>query len=199
MTRIIIVAMTVAFAKAPAPEATFAGAQVPKALMMMAGPRLAQTQALDTPSAAKALVPLLKGVRERLRPHVGIVPGTPRPSPFTGTQTTLFSIGIGRKNVPVDPRVKEAIDRLLAWKVEDPTQTAQAVLFDHWLDQLSVMATTFRSPGDTSVSTCDSACVVAKVTEPGEAFGRTRNEREEARDELLLRALGAAVDEVEPD
>jgi hypothetical protein len=156
-------------------------------------PLAGQAQAPDTPTAAHALVPLLKDVKARLRPRVGIVPGNPQPSPFTGTQTTLFSIGIGKRSVPVDPKVAKAIDQLLAWKIDaaDGSQTADAVLFDHWLTQLTVKAAAV------GVLNCDAACVVAKFTAPDEAFGKSRNEREEMRDQLLLDALADAVDELE--
>lgn len=154
-------------------------------------PPVGLAQAPDTPTAARALVPLLKDVKARLRPRVGIVPGEPQPSPFTGTQTTLFSIGIGKRSVPVDPKVAKAIDQLLAWKIDDPSQTAEAVLFDHWLTQLTVKAATV------GVLNCDAACVIARFAAPDEAFGKTPKEREEMRDQLLLDALAAAVDELE--
>jgi hypothetical protein len=154
-------------------------------------PLAGQAQAPDTPTAAHALVPLLKDVKARLRPRVGIVPGNPQPSPFTGTQTTFFSIGIGKRSVPVDPKVAKAIDQLLAWNIADPSQTAGAVLFDHWLTQLTVKA---AAVGELN---CDAACVIAKFTAPDEAFGKSQKEREEMRDQLLLDALADAVDELE--
>lgn len=174
MTRIIIVALT-ALTMVPLPS----GAQAPREP--------------DTATAARALVPLLKGVQHRLRPRVGVLaPGNPTPSPFTGTVTTLVSFAIGKREVPVDPKVADAMNRLLAWNPDDKTQTAEAVLFDHWLTQLTVKA------GHVGLLNCDSACVVNKFTEPDASFGKSKKEREETRDHLLLEAVADAVEELEP-
>lgn len=159
-------------------------------LMMMPLPGAAQ--APDTPTAARALVPLLKGIQQRLRPRLGVGRGEPQPSPFTGTMTTIVSFGISKKEVPVDPKVVKAIDRLQAWKIDAQDQTAEAILFDHWLTQLTVKA------AHVGLLNCDAACVVQKFTEPDEAFGRSKKEREEMRDQLLLEALADAVEELEP-
>ncbi len=160
-------------------------------LMML--PLTGVAQAPDTETAARALVPLLNNVKQRLRPRAGIVvPGNPQPSPFTGTVTTLLSFGIGKKEVPVDPKVVKAIDQLLAWKIGAEDQIAEAVLFDHWLTQLTVKAAIVGQLN------CDAACVVQKFAEPDQAFGRSQKEREETRNQLLLDALAAAVEELEP-
>ncbi len=160
------------------------------ALTMVPLPSAAQGP--DTPTAARAVVPLLKGVKERFRPRTGVtMPGDPQPSPFTGTVTTLLSFSVGKRSVPVDPKVAKAIDQLLAWNPDHKDQTAEAVLFDHWLTQLTVKA------AHVGLLNCDAACVVQNFTEPGPAFGRTQKEREEERDRLLLEALVDAVEELE--
>lgn len=151
------------------------------------------TAAPDTITAAKALVPLLDSVRQRLQPRVGITgPGDPPPSPFTGRQSTVVSVGVGKRDADVDPRVVKAIAQLQEWKIGREDQTAEAVLFDHWLGQLTVRAAMV------GLLDCDASCVVSRFPKPDEAFGRSRHEREEMRDQLLLDALSAAVDELEP-
>jgi hypothetical protein len=151
----------------------------------------ASAQTVDTVAAARALVPLLGGVQERLRPRVGIVPGQPQPSPFTGTVTTLVSIGIGKKDVTIDARVLEAMNRLQRWNPENKAQSNEAVLFDHWLTQLTVKA------AHVGLLNCDASCVVQRFTKPDEAFGPSPKEREERRDHLVLEALADAVEELE--
>ena len=63
--------------------------------------------------AARALVPLLKDVKAHARPGATVKPGAVPKSPFAGTQTTLFAFTLSKHNVPVDPRVVTAMNRLL--------------------------------------------------------------------------------------
>jgi hypothetical protein len=154
-------------------------------------------QAPDTEAAARALVPLLKSVRERLQPRLGIQPGTLPPSPFTGRQSTVVAVRIGEKEVSVEPKVREALDRLLAWNQKMTPDSPDAILFDHWLDRVKIKATTVAPPGSTSIE-CDTQCAINRFTELGEAFGPSRKDREEMRDQLLLDALIDAVGELEP-
>lgn len=157
----------------------------------------AQSAAPGVEAAARALVPLLNGVRERLQPRVGVQPGTLPPSPFTGQQSTAVAMRIGKGDVRVDENVRQAVDRLLAWDRKVEPETDDATLFVHWLDHVRVRATTMRPPGTTSLD-CDTACAVERFTKPGEAFGRSKGDREEMRDQLLLEALASAVRELQP-
>jgi aspartate oxidase len=50
--------------------------------------------AVQRQEAARALVPLLEGVKQRAEPAVTIKPGTLPNSPFTGRQTTLFAFTV---------------------------------------------------------------------------------------------------------
>lgn len=161
------------------------------------GGTLSAQAGVDTESAARALVPLLKSVRQRLQPRVGITPGALPPSPFTGTQTAIVAVRIGEKEVNIEPKVRAALDRLLAWNMEMSPESPDAALFSHWLSHVRLKAVSVPPPGSTSMD-CDTACAVARFTEPGEAFGSSRKAREEMRDQLLLDALIAAVDELEP-
>ena len=87
--------------------------------------------------AARALVPLLKDVKRHAQPGVNVQPGTAPNSPFTGRPSTLFAFTVSKRSVPVDARVLEAMDQLLAWNVNDPARQDVAQLFDRWLAELS--------------------------------------------------------------
>lgn len=163
----------------------------------VASPELAAQAAPGIEQAADELVPLLKSVRGRLQPRFGVQPGALPPSPFTGQQSTAAAVRIGKVEIQVDARVRAAIDRLLAWNRKVEPETADATLFVHWLDQVRSRASWVRPPGSTSLE-CDTACTVERFTKPGEAFGRSKNDREEMRDQLLLEALVDAVEELEP-
>jgi hypothetical protein len=141
--------------------------------------------------AARALVPLLKDVRRRAQPGISIQPGGAPNSPFTGTQTTLFAFTVGKRSVPVDPRVVQAMDTLIAWKAGDAKATAAAALFDEWLDQLTI-----KSAGlglTAGLTTCDTSCVISRMTTLDETWGSSPKYRAELRDEMLLDALTKAV------
>jgi len=67
--------------------------------------------------AARRLVPLLKAVQTHAQPTATVRPGSVPNSPFTGTQTTLFAFTFSKRDVPVEPRVITAMNRLLDWNV----------------------------------------------------------------------------------
>lgn len=141
--------------------------------------------------AARALVPLLKAVKAHSQPGVTVKPGTAPDSPFTGTQTTLFSFSLGKRTVPVDPRVVQAMNRLLDWNIGANGHDEEAQIFDQWLVQLqsrSAAATRLAGGG-----LCDLNCVVARMTTLSETWGPSPRGRADERDELLLDALTAAV------
>jgi hypothetical protein len=186
MTRISII-IALAVIMAPSAHAALAYASPAETI------QAEKAAAPDTVTAAKALVPLLDSVRQRLQPRVGVTgPGDPPPSPFTGRQSTVVSVGVGKRDAQVDPKVVKALHQLQEWKIGRDDQTAEAVLFDHWLGQLTVKAAMI------GLVDCDASCVVSRFPKPDEAFGRSRNAREEMRDQLLLDALSAAVDELDP-
>jgi hypothetical protein len=142
--------------------------------------------------AARALIPLLKGVKAHAQPGVTVTPGTAPDSPFTGTQTTLFAFSLSKRSVPVDPRVVAAMNRLLDWNAGAPGQEENARLFDRWLVELEARsAAAGRMRGD--VGLCDVTCVVARMTTLNETWSSSPKNRADVRDELLLEALKVAV------
>lgn len=174
--------------------AVAAGAQTtsPEAPPQAAAPAtVAPTAPPDTITAARVLIPLLDSLKARLRPRLGVGAGDPPPSPFTGTQTTVVSVGVGKRTSEENQRLLKGIEQLQRWTVGDQRQAAEAVLFDHWLGQLTLKATIV------GLRDCDSACLVERFPKPDAAFGKSRREREETRDRLLQDALANAMDEVE--
>lgn len=154
----------------------------------------AQDAPMSTEDAARALVPLLAGVRERIdTARWSVRPGTLPPSPFTGRQSQIIGLTVGKSPVQVDPKVRKAMEQLQAWTIDAPPGR-EAVLFGHWLTALRLRGSNLRTPP----SACDTACVVDLFTEPGEAFGSSPDERVATRDQLLLETLIVAVDEAEP-
>lgn len=146
--------------------------------------------AVQRQEAARALVPLLEGVKRRAEPGVTIQPGTLPNSPFTGKQSTLFAFTVSRRSVPVDSRVVDAIDRLIAWDAEGPSAD-DAALFDRWLAELTSRSAGAVLPAGQGV--CDTACVVKRMTTLDESWGQSPRNRAELRDETLLDALTAVV------
>ena len=141
--------------------------------------------------AARKLVPLLRDVQRHAQPGATVAPGTVPNSPFTGTQTTLFAFTISKRSVPVDPRVVRAMNQLLDWNIGAAGREAEAALFDDWLVELqarSVAAVRLSGGG-----LCDVNCVVTRMTTLDESWGASPKGRDDARDELLLDALTAAV------
>lgn len=141
--------------------------------------------------AARALVPLLKQVRQRARGGVAVQPGTVPNSPFTGTQTTLFAFTVSQRSVPVDARVVAAMDRLITWNINDPNTADTGRLFDEWLGELQV-----KNSGAMLMRggpPCDVTCLAKRMTTLDESWGASPKGRGESRDELLLDALTAAV------
>lgn len=158
--------------------------QQPKPIELDATTLAARTQ------AARSLVPLLEDVRKRATAPVTVQQGDPPPSPFTGQQSTLLSFSIS-KRPPVDPRVVQAMERLLKWTPGDRSDEAQARLFDEWLNQLSRKATGLALR--TSAVACDTQCVVETMTQLDDTWGPTTRDRAEQRDGVLLDALNEAV------
>ncbi len=155
---------------------------------------LAQDTPMTTEAAAKALVPLLGGVRERVdASRWSLGPGSLPPSPFTGRQSQIVALTLGRSPVAVDPKVRKAMDQLQAWNIGGPPGP-EAVLFGHWLNALQLRGAGLKTPP----APCDTTCVVELFTSPGEKFGSGQRQREEMRDRLLLEALVVAVEEMEP-
>lgn len=145
----------------------------------------------DTAAAAKALQPLLQQVRTRMQsPGVAVTPGALPPSPFTGRSSAAVAVTVGRQPAKVDPKVLEAMDRLLAWDRTLVAGEETTTLFLRWLDQLKLKVTTVGPPDPRA---CDTACVVARLAKPDERFGKSRAERERTRDELLVFALSDAL------
>ena len=151
----------------------------------------AQTTA-QREAAAKSLVPLLKTVRRKASGQVTAQQGSVPNSPFTGTQTTVVAVTVGKRTAPVDQQVVKAMDRLIAWKIADPNAVADAALFDEWLQQLSVKASALGAQLGTQV-TCDTTCVIERMTKLGDVWGGTPNTRPDSRDQVLLDAMTAVV------
>ncbi|HUU33748.1 MAG TPA: hypothetical protein VMW48_06765 [Vicinamibacterales bacterium] len=145
--------------------------------------------------AARALVPLLKDVKAHAQPGATARPGTAPNSPFTGQPSTLFAFTLSKRSVPVDPRVVEAMDRLLMWNIaasdtsdaDDNTQ-----LFDRWLVELEARSSgVLRLRGEAGL--CDVNCVVSRMTTLDGTWGSSPKNRADVRDEMILEALKAAV------
>jgi hypothetical protein len=178
-SRFVVVACLAAGIGPPA-----AGAQPPAQIVI--GATVPQRQ-----EAARAIVPLLKDVKAHAQPGITVKPGGAPNSPFAGTQTTLFSFTLSRRSVPVDPRVVAAMNRLLDWNVGAAGREEEARLFDRLLVELQSRSTAAMSL--TGGGVCDLNCVVTRVTTLNEAWGPSPRGRADARDELLLDALTAAV------
>lgn len=146
----------------------------------------------DTYGMARALVPLLKDVRQSIGSRLIVEPGTLPPSPITGRNSTLVAFKMFRRSVEVTPSVVEAMDRLLGWDQQRPLEPANHVLMEEWVENLRVKVLGRLAAGGKGVG-CDDACLVGHLTKPGALFGNTRRERQEARDDLLLTALSDAV------
>jgi hypothetical protein len=144
-------------------------------------------------AAAHSLVPLLEDVKKRAMATVNIQPGGAQPSPFTGQQSTLLAFTLS-KRPPVEPRVVQAMDRLMKWTPGDRSDEAQARLFDEWLNRLSAKATGLKL--QTSAVACDTACVVETMTQLDDTWGQSVHDRAEQRDAVLLDALTEAVKNV---
>ena len=141
--------------------------------------------------AARVLVPLLRDVRRRAQRPVEVRPGTVPNSPFTGTQTTLFAFSVSERSVPVDARVVAAMDRLIAWPIDDPSSAETGRLFDQWLDALMQKNTgsvLIRGGGP-----CDLGCMTRRMATLDESWGNDPRTRSDSRDELLLDALSAVA------
>lgn len=143
--------------------------------------------------AARALVPLLGDLKAHAEPGFTIQPGGASKSPITGQQSTLFAFTISRRSVAVDTRVVAAMDQLLAWDVSGPPSPDALTLFDSWLVELQARATSASALQASGPGLCDVNCVVQRMTTLNEAWGASPKGRRDARDELLLDTLTAAV------
>lgn len=186
-------ALATGLALSLASAAIAAGAQLtlpqstpPPAPQIVIGATTAQRQ-----EAARKLVPLLKKVQTHAQPGTSVAPGTAAPSPFTGAQSTLFAFTVSKRSVPVEPRVLMAMNRLLDWNVGAPGRDEEARLFDRWLEELASRASAaVRLSGG---GICDVNCIVGRMTTLDDAWGSDPRGRDDARDELLLDALKAAM------
>jgi hypothetical protein len=141
--------------------------------------------------AARSLIPLLEPVKEKATERYEVEKGRVPDSPFAGTQTTAVAISIGRKNQPADPRVVQAMERLLAWEPGDRSATEQAALFDAWMAELSKRASSIATKR--GIVACDSDCVVKTVTALDEGWGPDERQRSENRDQMLYETFVEAV------
>lgn len=176
----IVFALAIAAARS-VPAQTGSGAQI------VLGATVAERR-----EAARALVPLLRDVKTHAAPGVDVTTGGAPPSKLTGRPSTLFAFTFSKKQVQVDPRVIAAMDRLLAWNPSTAGVDDQLVLFDNWLVELQ-SRTAAAKLLNSGAAVCDLACVVTSATTLDERWGRTSNGRADARDELLLDAMTAAV------
>lgn len=151
---------------------------------------------LDTASlaarteAARSLIPLLEGVKEKAQARYDVGKGSVPDSPFTGTQTTAVAITIGKKNTPPDPEVVRALERLLQWEPGNRADAEQAALFDTWLAALSRRASAMATKR--GLVSCDTDCVVDMMTELDDRWG-SEKQRSDDRDQALLDAFVEAV------
>jgi hypothetical protein len=152
--------------------------------------------------AAEQLAPLLRGIERRLPGEVRVGPGALPPSPFSGTRATLFAFRVAKDRPILDEPVTKAIDQLLSWHAARDRQPATTDLAGAWVRHLMAQMAaldalaaegTGRTPAD-----CDLACVIVALRAPTELFGRTRQERLQTRDLVLLEALADAVAELAP-
>ncbi len=170
---------TVAAQTAPSPS--------PSQQINVAAAAVAQREA-----AAKSLVPLLKTVRRKASGQVTAQQGSVPNSPFTGTQTTVFAVTIGKKTVPVDMEVVKAMDQLIGWKIADPNAVAEQQLFDDFMEQLSTKAAALGAQLGTEVG-CNTTCVIERMTKLGDVWGGAPRMRPDARDQMMLDAIAAVV------
>ena len=142
--------------------------------------------------AAEQLLPLLKDLNQRLQPHFRVWQGALPPSPFTGQRSAAVAISIGRKQVKVDESVRQALGRLVKWDPTSDPGSAEAILFDEWLRELRTKTAGIIAV-KSDLTTCDTDCVVERLTRLDGTFGRSNKERQELRDYLMVEALTAAV------
>jgi penicillin amidase len=141
---------------------------------------------------ARRLVPLLKNVQRRTSSRVSFnqaVMNNQRPAPMAGVGLT------SQRGEPLSPDVVRALDMLLAWNVVLDKTSPAATLFEYWFLKLQPRAYGPHLPaeGGARVTAFDPRRVIAWMTSPDQAYGRSRAEREETRDAILLEALQEAV------
>lgn len=164
----------------------------PAALVQSSPPIVLGATVAQRHEAARALVPLLKGVQAHGQPGATVKPGAVPNSPFAGTQTTLFAFTLSKRNVPVDPRVLTAMNRLLDWNIGAAGQEENARLFDRWLVELEARSSgALRMKGESGL--CDATCVVARMTTLNDTWGSSPRTRADVRDEMMLEAFKVAA------
>jgi hypothetical protein len=141
--------------------------------------------------AARDLIPLLEPVKEKAVSRYQVEKGSVPDSPFTGTQTTVFAVTLGKKNQPVDPQVVQAMEKLLGWEPADRTATEEAALFDAWMAELSKRASAIATKR--GIVACDTGCVVQTITALDDAWGKDARERSANRDQVLYETFVEAV------
>lgn len=141
---------------------------------------------------ARALVPILKDLRQATRQQVVVEPGTLPPSPFSGRNSTLVAVTIGKRSVELAPAVIEALDRLAAWDVREPLSAGDQQIVRDWVEELRVAIMGRMAARGTSVG-CDDECLVQHLTKPSTLLGATREEQVETRNDIMLDALVDAV------
>jgi hypothetical protein len=141
--------------------------------------------------AARSLIPLLEPVRDKATQRLQVERGSVPDSPFTGTQTTLFAVTIGKKNQPVDPQVVQAMEKLLAWEPADRSAKEEAALFDTWMAELSRRASAMATKR--GIVACDTNCVVETITALDDAWGKDARERSANREQVLFDTFVEAV------
>lgn len=150
----------------------------------------ATTMAAHT-EAARNLIPLLEPVKEKATARYQTEKGSVPDSPFTGTQTTLFAVTVGKKNQPVDPQVVQAMDRLLKWEPGDRSAAEESALFDAWMAELSKRASSIATKR--GMVACDTGCVVQTITALDDAWGKDERQRSDNRDQVLYETFVDAV------
>lgn len=176
--------LAAAFLLSLPPSSALAQGQQPRTVELDAATLAARTE------AARQLIPLLEPVKDKAKARYDVGKGAVPDSPFAGTQTTAVAISIGRKK-PVDPKIIQAMERLLDWEPGDRSSAEDAALFDAWLNQLSRRASSMATKR--GIVSCDTGCVVETITVLDESWGEEERAREQAREEVLLDTFAEAV------
>ena len=141
---------------------------------------------------ARALVPLLKDARANRQPELTVSPGSAPPSPFSGRNSTLVAVTIGRRVVQLPPEADALINRLLAWDVREPLPASDRDLVVDWIEELRIDVMARLAEKEKGVG-CDDQCLLGHLTQPGPLFGESRAEQVETRNVMLLEAIVEAV------
>lgn len=151
-----------------------------------------EAQTAQRQVAATTVVPLLRDVRKQAQGGVQMRQGDPPNSPFTGTQTTLFSMSVSKRE-PAPPEVLKALDRLIEWNPGDRMAEADARLFDDVFDDVSTRMLALGAQVEAGVK-CDRACILSRLTKLDETWGPDPRRRAAVRDQMLLDAVTSVVE-----